>query len=32
VVEWITAAGPAPASTLLRDWLRGQVPEYSAPR
>ena len=32
VVEWITAAGPAPASAMLRDWLRGQVPEYSAPR
>ncbi|MBC7435403.1 MAG: polysaccharide biosynthesis protein [Bdellovibrionales bacterium] len=32
VVDWITAAGPAPPSALLREWLRGQVPEYSAPR
>jgi FlaA1/EpsC-like NDP-sugar epimerase len=32
VVDWITAAGPAPSSASLREWLRGQVPEYSAPR
>ena len=32
VVSWIAAAGPAPSSALLREWLRGQVPEYSAPR
>jgi FlaA1/EpsC-like NDP-sugar epimerase len=31
VVQWIAAAGPAPGSTALREWLRAQVPEY-APR
>lgn len=31
VVQWIDAAGPAPGSTALREWLRTQVPEY-APR
>ena len=27
VVRWIAGAGPAPASTTVREWLRGQVPE-----
>jgi FlaA1/EpsC-like NDP-sugar epimerase len=31
VVQWIAAAGPAPGSAALREWLRAQVPEY-APR
>jgi len=30
VVRWIAGAGPAPASTTVREWLRGQVPEYRA--
>ncbi len=28
IVSWIQAAGPAPASAVVRDWLRDQVPEY----
>ena len=28
VSAWIDAAGPAPAEGALREWLRGQVPEY----
>ncbi|WP_421956076.1 polysaccharide biosynthesis protein [Polaromonas sp.] len=28
VVDWIAAAGPAPSSVAVRDWLRGHVPEY----
>ncbi len=31
VVDWIAAAGPAPMASSLREWLRTQVPEYSAP-
>lgn len=30
VVQWITAAGPAPSSATVREWLRAQVPEYVA--
>jgi len=30
VVQWIVAAGPAPASAAVREWLRTQVPEYAA--
>jgi FlaA1/EpsC-like NDP-sugar epimerase len=29
VVQWIAAAGPAPGSSALREWLRTQVPEYT---
>jgi FlaA1/EpsC-like NDP-sugar epimerase len=29
VVQWIDAAGPAPGSATLREWLRTQVPEYT---
>jgi FlaA1/EpsC-like NDP-sugar epimerase len=29
VMQWIEAAGPAPAADALRQWLRSQVPEYS---
>lgn len=29
VVQWIRQAGPAPAASTLRDWLRTQVREYS---
>ena len=28
VVRWIGDAGPAPSAEALRQWLRGQVPEY----
>jgi len=31
VLRWIGEAGPAPAGDGIRQWLRGQVPEY-APR
>jgi FlaA1/EpsC-like NDP-sugar epimerase len=31
VVRWIHAAGAEPSATVLREWLRTQVPEY-APR
>ncbi|MBK8073514.1 MAG: polysaccharide biosynthesis protein [Ramlibacter sp.] len=30
VVRWIEDAGPAPESAQLRQWLRVQVPEYTA--
>ena len=30
-VRWISEAGAAPDSALLRAWLREQVPEYSVP-
>jgi FlaA1/EpsC-like NDP-sugar epimerase len=30
VVRWIEAAGAVPAGSVLREWLRGQVPEYDA--
>ncbi|WP_298923584.1 nucleoside-diphosphate sugar epimerase/dehydratase [uncultured Ramlibacter sp.] len=29
VLRWVEEAGPAPAGTALRDWLRSQVPEYT---
>jgi FlaA1/EpsC-like NDP-sugar epimerase len=29
VMQWIEAAGAAPAADALRQWLRSQVPEYS---
>ena len=32
VLRWIETVGPAPDRTLLRDWLRQQVPEYSFQR
>ncbi len=32
VAAWIIAAGAAPESSAVRDWLHGQVPEYTAPR
>ena len=32
VVDWIAAAGPAPSSASVREWLRAQVPEYLTPR
>ncbi|MBI2770098.1 MAG: polysaccharide biosynthesis protein [Burkholderiales bacterium] len=31
VLAWVAQAGPAPEAGVLREWLRGQVPEY-APR
>lgn len=31
VTNWIAQAGAAPSSKALRDWLRSQVPEYTAP-
>ncbi len=29
VIRWIAEAGPAPAPSMLREWLRSLVPEYS---
>lgn len=31
VTDWIAQAGASPSSKALRDWLRSQVPEYTAP-
>ena len=31
LVAWVENAGPAPDSQSIRRWLRGYVPEYSAP-
>ena len=31
LVAWVESAGPAPDSQSIRRWLRGYVPEYSAP-
>jgi len=30
VTQWVQDAGAAPSATELREWLRGQVPEYQA--
>jgi FlaA1/EpsC-like NDP-sugar epimerase len=30
VLQWIAQAGPAPEGNELRQWLRAQVPEYTA--
>jgi FlaA1/EpsC-like NDP-sugar epimerase len=32
VLRWVAQAGPAPSAGDLRAWLRGLVPEYTAPR
>jgi FlaA1/EpsC-like NDP-sugar epimerase len=30
ISDWIAAAGPAPQSHVIREWLQQQVPEYDA--
>ena len=30
-LRWVNEAGPEPRDALLREWLRSQVPEYTAP-